>query len=683
MIKLILKNKIYTLSLIAYTIITIGICIFLSFQNISSYFIMYVMARWSYYAAFYLSLLTFFLCTKAYTAHSNLVIDCAKKAHFAWQKSVIKIVLLYFVLYHVVLSVLVTGCSIHDLSFSYFITVLIRMYSLNIVLPQFILIVIAFLASLIFEYGEIRAYSFMIVFYVLFSPFLERIVWVEKPEGIPIDQIVNNIKWCFAIFYQNATWAPDLQYGLQTESVRLYLQLFWIILFAGILVLILKGKKRYFTAGICFIAAFVCFICSFQTTSLYRFREDWDGIFVDEQYYSDKLTTDQLTVDQDLYHSTDEIYHENSDLPYKIDEYDLNIDIRNRLHVSGDLNISIEEAIDHIELTLYHGYEIKNIKVNNNQADYNVDGDFVSIAIEPEVGVIDVTIEYEGISNKFYTNDQAIMLPGYFPWYPMAGQKIVYVTYDSYMGGSGYNPYNRVDTASIHLNISASCNYVTNLTRMENGVYSGTSDSITIVGGNICETDDERIKDYLPFEKNGITADEYISSLNRTWDLAIDNLSNIFGISVDKLSQKEIILVSEDIGRNFANNCFVEFDDYILTTEAYLNSSGYLNYRLYGCQKKSYYAVWLGASFTYDEERTSSDLCISNMLQRVYYESSAMGNYNEDSLQEYKKEVFPIESIVQQYGNEKFLKELVNYLLHDESCTNDEEFLAKMSTVKD
>ena len=32
------------------------------------------------------------------------------------------------------------------------------------------------------------------------------------------------------IFYKNAEWVPDTQYGLQVENVRLYVQLFGLFL---------------------------------------------------------------------------------------------------------------------------------------------------------------------------------------------------------------------------------------------------------------------------------------------------------------------------------------------------------------------------------------------------------------------------------------------------------------------
>lgn len=45
-------------------------------------------------------------------------------------------------------------------------------------------------------------------------------------------------------FYKNAEWVPDTQYGLQVENVRLYVQLFWIILIFTIIVWLHKNYKN-------------------------------------------------------------------------------------------------------------------------------------------------------------------------------------------------------------------------------------------------------------------------------------------------------------------------------------------------------------------------------------------------------------------------------------------------------
>ena len=71
----------------------------------------------------------------------------------------------------------------------------------------------------------------VLFFCIMTSPLFENLIWREKPKNFPIDSIVEKIKWLFSIFYKNAEWVPDTQYGLQVENVRLYVQLFWIILY--------------------------------------------------------------------------------------------------------------------------------------------------------------------------------------------------------------------------------------------------------------------------------------------------------------------------------------------------------------------------------------------------------------------------------------------------------------------
>ena len=112
-------------------------------------------------------------------------------------------------------------------------------------------------------------------------------IWREKPNGFPIDKIVEKIKGLFAIFYQNYVWSPDTQYELQTENVRLYLQLFWILLIFAFLIWIYQQNNGWkkIISPICFGAAVIMGVMAHEPASVYRLDESWNGIYADFIYY--------------------------------------------------------------------------------------------------------------------------------------------------------------------------------------------------------------------------------------------------------------------------------------------------------------------------------------------------------------------------------------------------------------
>ena len=96
---------------------------------------------------------------------------------------------------------------------------------MNIALPQLICILAA--AAFVRASHKIAAGFLLILFLFLISPFREQIVWT-KAEVPVIVQAWNAFQRLFHILYQNGEWGVDVQYGLQTESFRLQIELGWI-----------------------------------------------------------------------------------------------------------------------------------------------------------------------------------------------------------------------------------------------------------------------------------------------------------------------------------------------------------------------------------------------------------------------------------------------------------------------
>lgn len=656
-VKYIIRNIICMMIAAVLFLLIIVAVSFFSNLNFTGFRLLYLLSRWNYYFSAIFAVISYYIFSAAVTSGCAETIDAICKKRFSWQKGIGSFSIFILFGYHLIVIAGLIYCSLRNDGTDYFLSVLPRTYAMNILIPYFILIGLSYVASCFLEKNKIFANSFFVSILIMTSPFLEKLIWRKKPEGFPIDKIVEKIKGFFGIFYQNAGWSPDTQYGLQTEDVRLFLQLFWIFLILGYL-LWTHDRRKTRSKAVCFsciVVAVVMGILSFGSASIYRQNESWNGIFADFFYYEE----DGISAPK------------NKKTDYYISKYDLNVELKNQLSVSGRLCLVSSAASDEFVLTLYHGYHIKAIRAENFDISYQRNKDSITLKLPQKVNTCNLEIEYEGYSGKYYSNSQAVMLPGYFPWYPMAGEKQVFVQYPYYNGGNGYNPYNRIPEAEFILEVHTKCNFVTNLEAKDEHVFTGKADSISIIGGNISKTDDDSFINYLPLELNGINEHKYLEKIKKNWNQTLTEIRSIFGIDIDDLKKKKMIMVSKDMGRNFWNNYFVEFDDYILFSSDYLDSPTYINYLLQKTGKESQIGD-LFASAIISSEEISAEKIIEKMItkesENQHFLSQMEGYVREERVSN------RLELLRAQRGADRLLQEIVRYLLNTDIKTDDEFF---------
>lgn len=152
------------------------------------------------------------------------------------------------------------------------------------------------------------------------------------------------------------------------------------------------------------------------------------------------------------------------------------------------------------------------------------------------------------------------MLPGYFPWYPMAGKKQIFI-HDNM--SYGYKA-NKIEKAKFTLYTDK--DYITNINKIGNHRYfSDEADSLSLFSGFINESHMDTVMTYLPFNTSNQDINQFVKEQENTLKESIDVINNQFGINLGELKNKKIIYVSKDISRNFYYNMVTFFDDYILT----------------------------------------------------------------------------------------------------------------------
>jgi len=555
---------------------------------------------------------------------------------------------------------------------AYFLSWMWKPILINQLLPTVISVLLAYTLS--FRVKRLASYGMILVFLIMISPYAEMLVWNKKPEGFPIDQLVNLLKWPFTILYQNANWEPDLQYGLQTELPRILVQLFWIVLLLGLSPLIktlrINRKSKYIAMIISTVVAGVILAASFQPASLYRINQSWDGTRIDLDYYGYYDQGKRREFDLKIMQKPD----------FKIDEYQLDVNLNNDLDVNATLTIQAEKPTNNFILTLYHGYRVTNARIENGEdVLFTQDGDLLTLILPKPEQSARISLKYSGFSKKFYSNSEGAMLPGYFPWYHMAGIRQIIIRPSS--GGYGYNPYNRVEEADFRLTVKNTSHVATNLNFAGNNSYIGRSDGLSLFAGNILMSDDHQIKTRLPlaYFKNN-TEEQVLAFYQST---LADIYQSIDGIVTNDLSitaKKPVIAVSFDLYRNYLIGGYAEFSDYILIAEGAFSEDTIIKYYngILETRKDSLLCEILIRTISGTAEQTFSN--IFNYFQFLEAEKANIVKQGKDSAEIDRTLAFlePLTAAIEKQGEQAVFEKLSSYLTDLRTPTNDLEFLQSL-----
>lgn len=520
-----------------------GFFLYLNFLDMSTFDILSFTSKMNFYFSIILLVTSFLIFISSLVNNTNDVISSGDYGNDSYQKNMFFIFLIIVLLFNIIIFIgliidMILAGDLNNL-YDYFI-----MFLYNVSIPQIICLGLSYILS------RLKKYTFSIIIIIpvilLFSPFAENITWMEKPS-FPIDQIYSIIKLPFEIFYQNSDWATDVQYGLQCETQRLFIFISWfIIIFLANTILnmkhsVIKKKSNKIYLTILSLLLLTSIYEVYQPQSKYRLNDNWDGNNYDWFLYGNSPKQKETKID------------------YKIDEYDLNISTNRVLNVDGKLNIKSNVPKNEYILTLYRNYKIENIS-SEKLLSYKQEDDYIYLKFKENISYFSLNIKYSGYHKKFYSNEQAAMLPGYFPWYPMAGKKQIFI-HDNM--SYGYKA-NKIEKAKFTLYTDK--DYITNINKIGNHRYfSDEADSLSLFSGFINESHMDTVMTYLPFNTSNQDINQFVKEQENTLKESIDVINNQFGINLGELKNKKIIYVSKDISRNFYYNMVTFFDDYILT----------------------------------------------------------------------------------------------------------------------
>ena len=154
--------------------------------------------------------------------------------------------------------------------------------------------------------------------------------------------------------------------------------------------------------------------------------------------------------------------------------------------------------------------DIKNIKINDKDVNFNRNLDYFEINNTQNYEIDTITINYDGYSSRYYSNIQGTILPGFLPFYPMAGYQEVYdLNYQSFV------PNHSDKNINFNVNVSSMKQFYSNLNESEKNHFSGNAESLSLVSGlykSILVNDIKIIYPYLDIkEMNKNSIENYIN----------------------------------------------------------------------------------------------------------------------------------------------------------------------------
>lgn len=360
-----------------------------------------------------------------------------------------------FVIYQIIMM---RYNGIHSVHYLLFILISVFLY-------HFLLYLFAILGGRVLSLirSKTAGYCLLIATWFLFSAKLIS----------TLHQISYGREWLYRIsdllglYSRDYEMIPDFYYIFSLESVNFQRILFWILLMLSVIFFCSRMRTGKLWGGLAVIGTVASLVFFFQPDSAVRLDvgiSRQDALTADNTYYE---LNDCMDMTQ--YREAD----------FKVKSYDFD------LTVCRELKAEVTVELDRTDLqeyyfTLYHGYRLETVRTSSGtELSFEQKGDYIRIPAPDGEQVNALTFIYKGSGMRYYSTEQGIFLPGYFAYYPMPGCRQVYIIQNGYMGntfeGLGYE-------ASFHGQVHTGVPLYSNLSVGEDGMVSGTSDAMTLMG---------------------------------------------------------------------------------------------------------------------------------------------------------------------------------------------------------
>ena len=342
----------------------------------------------------------------------------------------------------------------------------------------------------------------------------------------------------------NTSYYPDAVYGIPLEQSRWILVLFWITL---IIFLILWQNRRNQSGLVKYLVPIFLLISCLSfgrfmlrtNDSILQKDERPDGILVGEFNY--RRSTEP---------------HIETPAEFRVLSYDLVFSFQDNLQAHAKIELE-QSDLEYYEFTLHHGYAVDRVEDEyGNDLKFERQGDFLRIqAVESSRYL---NIHYGGHAGKYYSNRQAVALPGYMAYYPMAGHRLLW-DYDK----KGYKANDDFQPSDFKVTINSSKNVLSNLPSQGNNTFAGRAGTVSLYAGFLQEkvVKGQRYL-YSPLSGQSLRIDP--QEVEKEWK----RLSTRLGIETEfRLDSKIIIFQPMTFALDTRTEKFVDLSDHALVLD--------------------------------------------------------------------------------------------------------------------
>lgn len=332
----------------------------------------------------------------------------------------------------------------------------------NMMVNIFLILELGSLIGLLLSKTRKRILSYAVILLVIYgvSPYVERIADAQAVSGNVTHSIYPLVELFNIMPLVNSGFPTMDPFGENILFYRVSLILFWIMAVLTFIFWTNQASKKKMAVS---ILAMACFFYGYAApASRVNMNGNPANTMAHDQYYYE--TDDQPT----------KVKVEKAN--YSIPEYKMSLKVGRQL--SAKVEMKVNKSLNSYKMTLYHGYKVKKAcDQKGNKLSFGQKNDYILVKNQGREPIEKITLEYEGASASYYSNNQGIYLPGDFAYYPRAGYVALHDDEGMKMTSCFVNKKTKFD-----LKVSTRKKIYTNL-QEKDGVYAGISDGATIFSG--------------------------------------------------------------------------------------------------------------------------------------------------------------------------------------------------------
>lgn len=330
---------------------------------------------------------------------------------------------------------------------------------LNVTMPMILGAVAG--AALSYCTDRTKAYGVMLAVVAVTSPLAIGLTGLMSADRLWLRDLVAVIMLPLARY-------PDPLYGLPMEDYCWDRILFWIFLGGAALAYLIWGKQSRGAVAACGV------MLALSAVSFWGFSQVW-LLDADSVIYQDVRIDGQLLRDHKY---LDDREGRSEEADFEVLAYDLVLDIDRHLEAWADVAVT-PSGNDLYKFTLWYSYDIESVTdAQGVPLEWTQDGLYVTVAYDCPGEWGTLRFRYAGEGGKYYSNDQGIALPGYLPYYPMAGFLDMWDE-----DQNSVLPQTDMPEKAFRVEVRSDLPLICNLKADGNNCYSGTAQTVTVFGG--------------------------------------------------------------------------------------------------------------------------------------------------------------------------------------------------------